>query len=288
MKDKAGPRPHRLQPPSANHAVQMQTMGSEMAVSGGQLTNSHILSDATLNAVEIRTPPPPPSVPPSPPWISEETLGTGYAAETFPVNPVSPLHLSPMSDEIEVSRRTSVKSENQDHRDAREVSSTARSSVSTPIHPPGDAGAQHFETECPPYTSLTVRQLISMLLEARQNGHDDSTEHHWRFIPDEFTPGRDHLEYLGRRINGIQFEVFVPRPVKSSSTSKRNFCIYGCTDSGLPGGNREWLGCWKYTIPIYFCLLTVGLLLHIIGQIARTTRARENGALTRPAFSQSQ
>jgi len=289
-KDKPRSRQRRLQPPSStNHAVQMPTRSYEIAVSEDQITNSQILSDSILNDVDIQTPPPTPSVHPSPPWIPDRTFGTGPATETLPVNPVSPLHLSPMSDEIKASRRTSVKSENQDQRGAEEVSSTADSSVFTPHLHPGHAVAQHFKTEYPSYTSLTVRQLISMLLKARQNGHDDSTEHYWQFMPDEFTPGRDHLEYMGRRIDGIQFQVFIPRPdaSKKNSTTKRNFCIYGCT-GGSPGGDLEWLGPWKYTILIYVCLLTAGLLWHIIGQIARTTRSPENRAITRPPFSQSQ
>ena len=250
-KDKSRSRQRRLQPPSTNHAVHIPTMGSVIAIPDGQVPSSHILADSIRRDIDIRTPPPHSSVHPSPPWISDGTFDTRHGAETSSETPVSPLHLSSMSDEIEASRRTSVKSENKDHEGAGEVSSAADSSVSKPIIQTGDAGAQYFETECQLHTSLTVRKLISMLLDARQNGHDNSTEHYWRFIPDDFAPNRDHLEYLGRRISGIQFTVFVPRPVEASTT-KKNFCIYGCTDSGSPGGDREWLGCWKYTFPIHF------------------------------------
>lgn len=240
-KDKSRSRQHRLQPPSTNHAVHIPTMGSVIALPEGQVPSSHILADSIRRDVDIPTPPPPSSVHPSPPWISDGTFDTRHGAETLSATPVSPLHLSSMSDEIEASRRTSVKSENKDHGGAGEVSSTADSSVSKHI----------IQTESQLYTSLTVRELISMPLDARQNGHDNSTEHYWRFIPDDFAPNRDHLEYLGRRISGIQFTVFVPRPVEASTT-KKNFCIYGCTDSGSPGGDREWLGCWKYTFPFPF------------------------------------
>ena len=152
-----------------------------------------------------------------------------------------------------------------------DTSSLLDSSVSTPpIHLVDTSPRYSGESESLQYTSLTIRQFISMLLQARQSGHDDLTEHHWRFIPHEATQGRHHLEYLGRRIMGIQFQCFVP--TKRSEVNKNYFCIYGCRKGGLPEGDREWLGCWKYTIPIYFCLLTADLVWHIIGQTLRRTR----------------